>query len=370
MTRVNKNGLLSRRSVCGSGVSAAALMLAGCGGGGGGSGGSDSSGGNSSGPINGGLTGKMYSAFTSTVNIVDLATGDGTEITRKNGTALNGYSFNYSSRRFDLSADNKTFYFINSDQDDRLAALDIASNTVRTVFKVENRFHWGEIRLSPDGKKFAMVKDTILTSNKPGVYIFDTSGNQITAYPVTKGEVNSIAWTPDNRLLFSDNGIYLTNSGDLENASRISTISASSVSINPDGNKIAYASQGHIWSMGINASNPSQITTGDNAEFRPRWSLDGKHIVFHIALKTTVGGSTVQDSVGSLTILGVIPADGKQYTLNKSGSSSDVVCGVGCATVSSSGVSAGEGVILLKVKKPEVSDKSLFIFSSEDMMWR
>ncbi len=213
-----------------------------------------------------------------------------------------------------------------------------------------------------------MVKDTILTSNKPGVYIFDTFGKEIVFYPVTKGEVNSIAWTPGNRLLFSDNGIYLTKPGDLESASRISTVTASSLSINPQSNKIAYASQGHIWSMNIDGSHPFQITTGDNAEFRPRWSPDGKHIVFHIALKTTIGGSV--NSVGSLTILGVIPADGKQYTLNKSGSNSDVVCGVDCSSVSSSGVSAGQGVILLKVKKPEISGKSLFSFISEDMMWR
>ncbi len=108
MANVMKNGVLTRRSLCGTGLYGAALMLTGCGGGGGGGGGDASPAANngSSGPINGGLTGNMYNAFTTTVNIVGLATGDVTEVTRKKGTALNGYSFNYNSRYFDLSADN------------------------------------------------------------------------------------------------------------------------------------------------------------------------------------------------------------------------------------------------------------------------
>jgi hypothetical protein len=109
MASLNKSGVLSRRSVCGSGLSAAALGLTGCGGGGGSG---DSSGGGSSGPVNGGLTGNMYYSFTSTVGIVDLATGNFTEITQKAGSTPDRLSFVYDASYFDLSADGKTLFFM------------------------------------------------------------------------------------------------------------------------------------------------------------------------------------------------------------------------------------------------------------------
>jgi Tol biopolymer transport system component len=356
MTNAKKTGVLSRRSVCGSGLSAAALLLSGCGGGGG-----DSSGGGSSGPVNGGLTGNMYYSFTSTVGIVDLATGNFNEITQKAGSTPDQLSFVYDASYFDLSADGKTLFFMENLSPPRVAAVDIASNTVKTVFKVGNAKNWGEIRLSPDGQKVAMVR--VGDNGGNGVQIFDTSGTFITYYK-KEGAVNSVAWTSDNRLLYSDDGIYLTDPGDLKNSSRINITSASSVSVNPAGDKIVYASKGHIWTMGINGNDALQVTAGDIAEFQPRWSPDGKHIVFQSQIESanTAGGGTVV-STGNVYYLAVIPADGRQYTLKKTGPSGT---SAGVAT----GVSAGDGVILLKAKDRKISDRLLFDIPAYDMIWR
>lgn len=363
MMTTNNNDALSRRSMCGSALYGATLVLAGCGGGGGGDAAPAANSGGTAAPaaINGGLTGKMYYSFTSTVGIVDLASGNFTEISRKI-SASGELPFLYNSTYIELSPDSKTLYFAETRVADKLTALDIASNTAKSVFALSSASEWGEIRLSPDGQKVAMVRNG--TSSKNGVYVFDTSGKTITFYAVNPDAANSIAWTSDNRLLYSNGGIYLTNPGDLKNALRINTTSASSVSISPAGNKIVYAAQGHIWTMGIAGDNVQQVTAGDNAEFQPRWSPDGKYIVFQNRIEGTVGGSVT--SVNFLYYLGVIPADGKQYTIKKGGTSGSTVCGLGCSAVTTTGITPGEGVILLKVRSAGfLSDIAVY-----DMIWR
>jgi hypothetical protein len=357
MTSVNKNGLLSRRSVCGSGLSAAALMLTGCGGGGGGS---DSSGGGSSGPINGGLTGTLYYSFTDNLSIVDLATGNTSEITKKLAGTPPRYPFVYGADYFELSADSKTLFYIDGGVTTGVVAVDIASNTAnKTPFKMTQANYWREIRLSPDGKYFAMVKEF---DDGKGVNIFDRSGNRIGYSEKTEDASNSVCWTPDNRLLFSDDGIYLTDPGSLARASPISTVTPTSLSVSPAGDKIAYASFKHIWIMDINGGNAVQVTTGDNIEFQPRWSPDGKYIIFQGYTKGTnaAGGGAFLSEV---YYLAVIPADGKQYTLNATGPD-----GSGGGTFT--GIAAGPGVILLQGQNLTLESRPLGKIAAQDMIWR
>jgi WD40-like Beta Propeller Repeat len=317
MSTVKNNGVLSRRNVCGTGLYGAALVLTGCGGGGGGGDASPAANnGGSTGAVNGGLTGTMYYSFTSRVKTVDLAAGNEIEITGKTAGTPPRLPYVFGAPYFELSADSKTLFFISDLGTDGVVAVDIAGNTAKTLFAIDRASRWGEIRLSPDGKNFAMVQGNL--GDNPGVYIFDTSGNQIGYYKATKGASNSVCWTPDNRLLFTDDGFYLTNPGNLKNSSRISTITSANVSISPAGDKIAFASLGHIWMMGIKGDNAVQVTTGDNVELQPRWSPNGKHIVLQSYVKGTnaVGGIA---SVTSLYYLAAIPADGKQYTLKATG---------------------------------------------------
>jgi hypothetical protein len=357
MKNVSKDGVLNRRNVCGSGLSAAALFLTGCGGGGGVG---DSAGGNSAGPINGGLGGSMYYSFVDQTFKVDLASGNVTEIRFRNQDAPSETTYRVNTNYFDVSADSKTLFFMDDLFADGLAAIDIKSKAARTVLKVSRPDYWDEIRQSPDGTKFAMVRNGL--SDFKGVYLVEASGTDITNYKKNEGAVNSVAWTPDNRLLYSNNGIYLTNPGDLKSSLRISTTSASSIAVNPAGDKIVYASQGHIWTMGINGDNALQVTAGDNAEFQPRWSPDGKHIVFQSQIYGTNSTGGVA-TTGNIYYLGVIPSDGRQYTLNKTGPS-----GTGGSTAT--GVLAGEGVILLKAQAPEISSRLLVNIPAYDMIWR
>lgn len=367
MVAVKKNGVLTRRSVCGSGLYGAALVLTGCGGGGGGGGGdaAPAANGASTGLINSGLTGTLYYSFTSTVGAVDLATGNFTEISGKTAGTPARLVFVYEASYFEISPDSKTFYFTDGITPDRLAAVDITGSTVKTVFKLTNGKDWGEIRLSPDGKKFAMVQDR-LGSDGRGVYIFETSGNPepIVYFKRTPSNSNSVWWTNENRLLFSDDGIYLTDPGDLKSASRVSATTSASIAINPAGDKIAYASQGHIWTMGIKGDNAVQVTTGDNLELQPRWSPDGKHIVFQAQIK---GTNAAPGSASVIYLLAVIPADGKQYSLDATGPSSP---GSTLPNGTVTGIQAGPGVIVLQGQSRNISSRSLSNIAASDMIWR
>jgi hypothetical protein len=359
MTAAKKNGVLTRRNLCGSGLYGAALMLTGCGGGGGGGDAAPAANSGGSGPVNGGLTGTVSYSFAGKTFKFDVATGNESEIKFRDETDASTSAFVINTRYFDISPNGKTLFFIDDLGAGRLAAVDIESKLTKTVFKIAQAGDWTEIRLSPDGQKFAMVKDGINGGN--GVYIIDSSGKTITSYAVNSGAANSVAWTPDNRLLYSNGGIYLTNPGDLKNALRINTSGAQSVAISPAGDKIAYSSQRHIWTMGIKGDNVQQVTVGDNAEFQARWSPDGRHIILQSELYGTNAPGGLA-TTGNIYYLVVIPADGKQYTLTRA-----AITGSGGGTVT--GFVAGAGVIELKAKTTRGSDR-LYDVPAYDMNWR
>jgi dipeptidyl aminopeptidase/acylaminoacyl peptidase len=362
MTSVKKNSLLNRRSLCASGMGVAVLTLAGCGGGGGGgSGGSDA--GNSANTNTAftktGLSGTLYLSNIDQMLKVDLSNGKSTEVRFRNADTPAGTTYRISEKYFDLSLDNKTLFFMDELGTERLAAVDLASNLATTVFKVNRAFDWAEIRRSPDGQKFAMVKE--FGSGGFGVYIYDYLGKQIAYFAKAQNQVsNSIAWTSDNRLLFTDDGIYMTDPGDLKNATQISSVIPTSISLNPAGDKIAYAKQSHLWTMGITGANAQQITTSDNAELRPRWSPDGKYIIFKSLVKVISGGSIPLNR--DLYQLVVIPADGKQYAL-KSGDTFSAPPRTG----GTRGTLGGDGVVLLKYEKEPGYFPDII---ADDMIWR
>jgi WD40-like Beta Propeller Repeat len=303
-------------------------------------------------PINGGLIGALYFSNLNQVFRVDLATGSMTELGYRNEDTPAGTTFKLSTFHFDISKDNRTLFFMDDLTSERLAAVNLETTLITTVFSVSRAADWAEVLLSPDGQKVALVKEGI--NGGQGVYIFEYSGRRIVYFSKTRNVAgNSIAWTRDNRLLFTDNGIYLTDRGDLTNSTQISPIATSSIALNPAGNKIAYTSQNHIWVMDVAGSGATQITASDNAEFRPRWSPDGKYIVFKSAIKVVTSGRAAV--VNDIYDLAVVPADGRRYTLRTLDSPR------------SRGTAGGDGVILLQSRG---NSGSLTPIIADDMIWR
>lgn len=152
--------------------------------------------------------------------------------------------------------------------------------------------------VSPNGKYIAV---TIL--GYPG-YVFEN--NSVNVFEIASARlVKSFSgkyhasWTPDNRLVMAgghlalstddsplkvtEPGIFIS-SADFSEVSRIDPgyddPSPYHPAVSPDGRKVAFVLNNHLWVMGIDGSNPTQLTDADNdnQESFPAWSPDGKHI--------------------------------------------------------------------------------------------
>jgi dipeptidyl aminopeptidase/acylaminoacyl peptidase len=330
-------------------TSCVAMLLA-CGGGGASDGGSTTS--TNTAPN---LAGTMFYSFNGRTKKVDLATSDTSEF-KIQGLSIPGFYFA-------LSSDNKTLYFIDDKHlsinvNSSLQAVDLATGVAKVVFKVNEPVGWSDISVSPDGNNIAMVRSGSPASSR-GVYIFDKTAKQLSYFAARAGDYSSVGWTDDNRLLYThSDGFYLTNPGDVANSKLVAAISnVDTMALSPDGNKIAYSAGNHIWTMNIDGTNPQQITISDNGEYRPRWSPDGKYIVFKTAIDVVSTGPI--PTSGTLTKLIVVPADGKQYELKK-----ETFVGGGSF---STGIVGSNGVVLLKEKDTDGASKNLF---ADEFFWR
>lgn len=152
--------------------------------------------------------------------------------------------------------------------------------------------------VSPDGKYLAVTifgwGDQVFNKNCVAIYDL-ASGELLTKFDEKYGGT----WTPDGRLVMTGShktvsidgneyhskqpGIFITN----QTFSTISRIDPElddpapyHPSVSPDGKRIAFIINNHVWVMNIDGSNLKQLTTsgGDNIETFPQWSPDGKYV--------------------------------------------------------------------------------------------
>lgn len=153
-------------------------------------------------------------------------------------------------------------------------------------------------RLSPDGKYLAVTIFGYYRQAFPNncVAVFDAANGQL----VTKFENKYYGnWLPDGRLLMSGShksgsadektihsaapGIYLSDTS-LSTISRIDDgfddPAPYHAIASPDGKKVAFVLNNHIWIMDIDGKNAKQLTDvdNDNSETYPVFSPDGKSI--------------------------------------------------------------------------------------------
>lgn len=190
---------------------------------------------------------------------------------------------------------------------------DIASGTVVSQFKYypEN----GDLTngfISPDQSMIAIdptFDDGIIIVNMKGKVLYNLTG-----YGGKKfGYGTQIAWMPDNSLLFTlGQSIYRTNT-DFTKATLIKTLSFESwgdLAVSFDGQKIAFDGGNHIWTMMSDGSQLTQVTTSDSQEKVSAFSPDGQYLLIGTDYQVT-------GPFGSMWYLAIIPADGKQYNVNK-----------------------------------------------------
>lgn len=123
----------------------------------------------------------------------------------------------------------------------------------------------------------------------------------------------SIAWMPDNTILFKmDKTLYRTNAA-FTQANAVKTLNYDSwggFAPSPDGTKIALTIGNHAWMMNADGTNLVQVTTSDFEEAYPTFSPDSKYLLLGREYQTT-------GPFGHIWYMVIIPADGKQYNVNE-----------------------------------------------------
>ena len=146
-------------------------------------------------------------------------------------------------------------------------------------------------RMSLDGKYFCYNFVNSLSQQTQGLRICKSSGTLIT----TIANVFDGYWAADGSLVAAGaigdqaqpsgtfapgtQGIFKISS-DFKTIAQIGSglTSPSSPGLSPDGKKVAFVMNNHIWSMNMDGTGLKQITTGANQETNPSFSSDGNWI--------------------------------------------------------------------------------------------
>jgi Tol biopolymer transport system component len=152
------------------------------------------------------------------------------------------------------------------------------------------------VKLSPDGQYIAagITSYGDYKIKNDAVVIFDLERKIVAQF----NQKYQPDWTPDGRVVMAGSllsesvdgkvytkeaGIFISNK-DFTSVKRIDPgfdePAPANVAVSPNGEKVAFIKNTHVWVMDLDGSNARPITAsgGDNAESFPTWSPDGKYI--------------------------------------------------------------------------------------------
>jgi hypothetical protein len=324
------------------------------------------------------VSGTIYYIFAGEMNKLDVATGVKTKMSSQ-GTFDAGF--------LDVSADSKELMYVRdapgSDGGNWYDQEYFNLVNINDFSQVNSRFKKFSstgartifAKLSPDKSKIAVIArycdetydSGVCKSYANGVRVWDRNGNILVAFNKDNSgnRVKEFAWLPDGNLLMTtDLGIVKTTDTTLttfELLFKPSVPSWRSVVSSPDGKRLALKSGRHVYTMNIDGSNVVQVTDseGDDQEYSPIWSPDGKYIAFTTNIFSYTTGPIVAGG-GTIYQMILAPADNKTYKISKNFSET---LGAGGLTGSSS-IVATNGLIVLK------TGPNSDVFSEEDFIWR
>jgi dipeptidyl aminopeptidase/acylaminoacyl peptidase len=192
-----------------------------------------------------------------------------------------------------------------------------ASGASKTpVIKPEYNVAYMHPKASPDGNSIAFTYyprgfTPDLAAND-GTVIVDRSGNIV----MSIDSLFDPSWRPDGGMVVAgtvsvasagptntprQEGLYLIDK-DFTQAVRIDPNLSQPMhpAVSPDGSKVAFIVNKHVWVMNIDGTGVRQITTGAKEESYPSWSPDGKWIAVN-------SYGTVESTF--FQVMAIVPAD-------------------------------------------------------------
>lgn len=223
----------------------------------------------SGGGANNGLTGKLVYEEPDQVVALDLAHGELSSWTKLGGSP-------------DVSRDGSELLIrarqpSSGDSDDaELSFLD-TSGVVRNSILVTGSL-MGPARLSYDGAHAAVAYNGPSDGSKWIVSIFDRQANLLTRLPP---RYDIFTWAPDGRMIAVVGNLMTITDATFTKLSELATFgdAVSGPAVSPDGTRIAFTMNGHVWIMKSDGSELRQLTLSGSSESSPEWSPDGTQVL-------------------------------------------------------------------------------------------
>jgi len=136
-------------------------------------------------------------------------------------------------------------------------------------------------RWSPDGRWIAFVRKS--EAGKPGqIHLLPTDGGESTSLTTLEGGVSDPAWSPDGRRLafVSPHHATLDAPDRKKPKNEPGRVVLKPVFRENDLGFIDEQRKDHVWAIERSGGAPRPLTTGSFAESGPRWSRDGRWILF------------------------------------------------------------------------------------------
>ncbi|MBL7961114.1 protein kinase [bacterium] len=183
-----------------------------------------------------------------------------------------------------MNARNSEFWSVKIDgSDKRCEFIDSLSQVQGSLTRVS--FAW-----SPDGRSIAWL--TNFAGFYQEIFVWDLTSHQSRQLTFDKKNIDEVAWTQNDQIIFSSNKGGNTNLWIIPSkggqAVQLTKGSGPDLGVRTswDNKKLIYMQQqniGHLWIAGLDGSSARQLTYGDQSIINPDVSPDGKHIIFQMS---------------------------------------------------------------------------------------